>query len=152
MNINQRIKYFRTEISKNDKGKNYSQRQFAEKLGVSHGVINNIESNLVEAKDHIIKLICQTFNVNEDWLRNGNEPIFREKTNDALKEVFEQYQLSDFMQDIVTRYLELDKEYQKAFEFFLKGMLEGEGQYGINSQQLVEEENEKIKKLKRKAL
>ena len=159
MNTNQRIKYFRTEISKNDKGKNYSQRQFAEKLGVSHGVINNIESNLVEAKDHIIKLISQTFDVNEDWLRNGTEPIFKEKENDALKEIFKQYGLSEFMQDIAIRYLNLDEKEQEAFEIFIKGMMKEipeknkpKAQYGMNYKTLIEEENKELEKNKRKVL
>lgn len=110
MEINQRIKFFRTEISKNDKGKNYSQRQFAEKLGVSHGVINNIESNLVEAKDHIIKLICQTFNVNEDWLRNGNEPIFIDKdNNNYINELIKKYDINSNEINILKKLINIDE-------------------------------------------
>ena len=110
MNVNERIKYFRTEISRNEKGKNYSQRQFADKIGVSHGVINNIESNLVDAKDNVIKLICLTFNVNEDWLRNGNEPIFIENDNNIyINELVKKYNINSEEINILKRLVNLDE-------------------------------------------
>ena len=48
-----------------------SRAAFGERIGVSGDVINNLERGRVEIKDHIIKLICREFNVNEEWLRNG---------------------------------------------------------------------------------
>lgn len=120
MNINERIKYFRTEISRNEKGKNYSQRQFADKIGVSHGVINNIESNLVEAKDNVIKLICLTFNVNEDWLRNGNEPIFIENNNDIyINELVKKYNINSEEINILKRLINLDKNTRNKIVNFI---------------------------------
>lgn len=94
---NERIKLLRTQILKNENDKKFSLRGFAEKIGVSYGVITNIENNLVVAKDNVIKLICLTFNVNEDWLRNGIEPIFKEgsKEDDILKTLKNTYQLND---------------------------------------------------------
>lgn len=123
MNINERIKFFRTEISKNNKGKNYSQRQFAEQIGVSHGVINNIESNLVDAKDHIVKLICQTFNVNEDWLRNGNEPIFNEKEETSITELLKAQGIKPMVLQIIENYLKMTDDNKKAFDNYLKQLL-----------------------------
>lgn len=120
MNVNERIKYFRTEISRNEKGKNYSQRQFADKIGVSHGVINNIESNLVEAKDNVIKLICLTFNVNEDWLRNGNEPIFIENNNDIyINELVKKYNINSEEINILKRLINLDENTRNKIVNFI---------------------------------
>ena len=48
-----------------------SRAAFGERIGVSGDVINNLERGRVEIKDHIVKLICREFNVNEEWLRNG---------------------------------------------------------------------------------
>ena len=103
--INERIKYFRINHTKNDKGKHYSQRQLAEALGVSHGVINNIESNNVdEAKDYVIKLICAIFNVNERWLRHGEEPVFKNKID--YKTIVKNMKLK---QEMIKMILELEE-------------------------------------------
>jgi transcriptional regulator with XRE-family HTH domain len=61
---------------------------FGERLGVSGDVINNLERGRVEVKDHIFKLICKEFNVNETWLRTGEGEMFRPKTiNEELVEL-----------------------------------------------------------------
>lgn len=160
MEIYERIIELRKEhLPKKRKKKSITQNEFGELLGVSRSVIVNIEYNRVPIKDHMIKLICQTFNVNEEWLRNGTEPIFKEKENDALKEIFKQYGLSEFMQDIAIRYLNLDEKEQEAFEIFIKGMMKEipeknkpKGQYGMNYKTLIEEENKELEKNKRKVL
>ena len=120
MQIYERIIELRKEHLPKRENKKISQTEFGEKIGVSRSVIKNLELGIVEAKDHMIKLICQTFNVNEDWLRNGTEPIFKEKTDDVLQQVFEEYNLSEFMQEIVKGYLDLPKYLQEAFEEFVK--------------------------------
>ncbi|MDA3730394.1 helix-turn-helix transcriptional regulator [Niameybacter massiliensis] len=71
--IRERIKQLRKEL-------NLSQKAFGERVGVSRDVIKNIELQLVDAKEHFIKLICLEFGVNEDWLRTGEGEMF--KTND----------------------------------------------------------------------
>lgn len=73
MDINERIYELRSCL-------NLSRRAFGEKLGVSGDVINNIENNRLkrpEQKEPIYKLICETFNVSEDWLKNGNGEMFK---------------------------------------------------------------------------
>ncbi|EJR67251.1 MULTISPECIES: helix-turn-helix domain-containing protein [Bacillus cereus group] len=62
--ISERIK----EIRKSQK---LSREKFAEKLGLSRGVIENIEYNRAEIKDLYIQLICKEFHVNEHWLHTG---------------------------------------------------------------------------------
>ena len=122
MEIYQRITLLRTDILKNNDNKKYSQEKFAKLLGVSKGVINNIERNDAPVKDHIIKLICQTFNVNEEWLRNGTEPIFIERCDKPLIDLIEkEFDLSPLSKSIVNTYLNLSKEDRLAFEnFFTK--------------------------------
>ena len=59
--MNERIRLLRED-------KALSRAAFGEKLGVSGDVINNLERGRVEPKDHIIKLICAEYSVNEKWL------------------------------------------------------------------------------------
>jgi transcriptional regulator with XRE-family HTH domain len=68
--VNQRIKEVRQNL-------NLSQREFGERLGVSRGVLNNIESNVVEAKPLFIQHICTVYGVDPFWLETGEGEMFQ---------------------------------------------------------------------------
>ena len=122
MNLGERLKCLRNELL----GEKFTMKSFGEKLGVSGDVIKNIEYNRVEIKDHMIKLICQTFNVNEEWLRNGTEPIFKEdnKEKSLIDIIEEEYSLNPLSKKIIETYLNLDKKEQLMFENFAKKLFE----------------------------
>ena len=67
--MNKRIKKLRESQS-------MTRAAFGEKIGVSGDVINNIERGRVKEKEHMVMLICQTFGVNEEWLRTGKGEMF----------------------------------------------------------------------------
>lgn len=69
--INERIKDLRKELGLN-------QAEFGQKLGVTRSVILNIEKgkNKFPPADIFIEHICEIFNVNKDWLVDGNGDIF----------------------------------------------------------------------------
>lgn len=67
--VNQRIKEVRQNL-------NLSQREFGEGLGVSRGVLNNIESNVVEAKPLFIQHICSVYGVDPIWMETGEGEMF----------------------------------------------------------------------------
>ncbi len=78
--LNQRIK----EVRKNLK---LSQEEFGNRLGVTRGAITNIEYNKIEPKPLFVELICNTFNVNEHWLRTGEGEMFEKLSKeDAIAE------------------------------------------------------------------
>jgi len=76
--ISERIKYIRL----NSTGKKLTQQEFGESLGVSRGVISNIEDaeNRLPngVPDSIIRLICSTYHVYYLWLTTGQGPIFED--------------------------------------------------------------------------
>lgn len=49
----------------------YTQDSLAEMIGVSRGVIFNLEKNKTEPQTIVINAICQTLKINKDWLLNG---------------------------------------------------------------------------------
>lgn len=49
----------------------YTQDSLAEAIGVSRGVIFNLEKNKTEPQAIVINAICQTLKINKDWLTNG---------------------------------------------------------------------------------
>ena len=132
MSIEERLKKLRKEYLK------LSQTEFGKKLGVSRDVIKNIEYNRVEIKDYMINLICQTFNVNEDWLRNGNEPIFINKDEDDIKKLKEKYKLDDVTTSILKTFADLDEFSKKNIINFLFKSIED---YYINNPGKLEELN-----------
>ena len=67
--MNTRIEAIRKELK-------MSRAAFGASIGVSGDVINNLERGRVEVKDHMVLLICNEFNVNEDWLRTGEGEMF----------------------------------------------------------------------------
>jgi transcriptional regulator with XRE-family HTH domain len=52
------------------------QGEFAKRLGIKQSVLSNIETGQNGITDANIRLICMTFNVNEDWLRHGIGDMF----------------------------------------------------------------------------
>lgn len=67
--VNQRIKELRQHL-------NLSQREFGERLGVSRGVLNNIESNVVAAKPLFIQHICSVYGIDPIWMETGEGEMF----------------------------------------------------------------------------
>ncbi len=50
----------------------YTQDSLARTIGVSRGVIFNLEKNKTGAQAIVINAICQTLKINKDWLTDGN--------------------------------------------------------------------------------
>lgn len=85
--IAERVKTIRKKLG-------LTQEEFAKEIGISRANIGNIEYGRVALTDRNITLICKTFNVNENWLRNGIEPIFNENEIDLISEMVKKYSLS----------------------------------------------------------
>lgn len=56
--------------------KQMNQAEFGEPLAIKQGYLSNIEKGSRPATDKIIKLICLIYGVSEDWLRNGEGPMY----------------------------------------------------------------------------
>lgn len=63
-NLNERIKQIR-------KAKGLSQEEFGKHLMITKASVSRIESGLNNPSEQTIKLICNEFNVNKDWLLTG---------------------------------------------------------------------------------
>lgn len=95
--INQRVKQVRTEL-------NLSQAKFAKAISISNSHIAGIELEHRKVNDRIIRLICITFNVNENWLNTGEGEMFKSPADTKFEMA-------------MTIFKELNPEYQ---EFVLK--------------------------------
>ncbi len=100
----ERLKLLRKDIL------SLSQEEFANHIGLKKSAISDIERCKANLTERNIKAICQTFNVNEDWLRNGNEPIFNEKdNNNYVDELVKKYNINSDEVNIIKRFANLDE-------------------------------------------
>lgn len=74
MTVNERI----FELRKNHL--KISQTEFAESVGVSRGVIVNLECGSTTPRPQFIDLVCRVHNVNRVWLETGEGEMFTESS------------------------------------------------------------------------
>lgn len=94
-----------------------SQEVFGKHLGVSRAVIKNIELNCLARPDQklsLIKLMCREFNVNEEWILNGNGPMYKESEDFSLDRFAHDHGMTPIELDIMKTYFELDPAIRKT--------------------------------------
>ena len=78
MSIHQRFKEVRKKL-------NFTQSEFGEQLGKKLRAIQYYEANYSNITLDIILLLQEKFNINSDWLINGNGSMFLEEKKDDSK-------------------------------------------------------------------
>ena len=73
-NINMRIKELRKVLK-------MTQVSFSQVISLSSGYLAGIETEKRKVNDRLIKLVCSSFNANEQWLRTGEGPMFSDNDN-----------------------------------------------------------------------
>ena len=102
MTRNQRVKEVRLALG-------LSQAKFAKAIAISNGYIAGIEVGNNKVNDRLIKLISLTFQVSEEWLKDGEGNMFQ-APSDPLT-------LSPLAEKALAKFKELKPEYQ---EYVLK--------------------------------
>lgn len=76
---------------------NISQTEFGKSIGVSRGVIANIELNIVDAsnKPLLIQQICKEYGVDPYWLETGDGEMFMPQTKDDV--------ITDFLAEVLSQ-------------------------------------------------
>lgn len=99
-----------------------TQEEFAAGINISRSNLGNIEIGRIGITDRVISDICNTYGVNENWLRTGAGDMFRPKdTEDALIDAFGKLvNESDesFVKQFVMALAELEPEDWKVIEKF----------------------------------
>lgn len=85
------------------KSLNLSQTDFGKQIGISKSSVSDIEIGRISISERTIISICSKFNVNEEWLKNGNGNMFLEydKKHDEFFSVFQN--LKEPLQDFLIR-------------------------------------------------
>ena len=115
MNINERIKYFRKDIL------HMNQTDFAESIGMKQRGASGMEQDGATVTDRAIKSICLVYNLNEDWLRTGAEPMYIEEPTFILDDFLRNRGATDLELNIVKAYFELEPDVRRQLvEHFKK--------------------------------
>ncbi|MDE7435725.1 MAG: helix-turn-helix transcriptional regulator [Lachnospiraceae bacterium] len=70
-----------------------TQVEFGEKIGVKGNTVTGYETGLRNPTDAVVLSICREFNVREEWLRDGVEPIYKSRTRNQ--------EIGAFMNDVM---------------------------------------------------
>lgn len=74
--MNERIKHLRKDVLK------LSQKDFADQLNLSENFVWMIEKGNRVPSDRTISDICRIFDIQDDWLRHGLEPMRAAKSRE----------------------------------------------------------------------
>ncbi len=86
--MNQRLLQLRKDL-------NISQEQFGQTLGVTRSSVSNMETGRFSITDTMVKLICSTYKVNEEWLRTGDGIMYLQFDESEKEDEF----IAKFMKD-----------------------------------------------------
>lgn len=114
--MNDRIKKIRKDAG-------LTQEQFAKRLGVKRNTVATYEMGRSTPIDAAITSICREFGVNEDWLRNGTEPMYL-PNGDKLEGYLAKISKGNdvFIKDLIEVYMELDECSKEALKKIAEGM------------------------------
>lgn len=119
--MNERLKELRKILG-------LTQQEMADKIGVKRNTIATYESGKVDPSSRTIADICEKFDVREEWLRTGKEPMLVElpPEDEATKLaslLLKGYQGNDEMYglilDIIRTYASLSEKDQKILKDFI---------------------------------
>ena len=96
---------------------NLTQKEFAKKIGISHGTLSDIEKNKIPIQERHIITISLAFGVNENWLRTGEGDMFMaiNPNFDNFMSIFESLNpvLQDFLYNVASELLKTQDNLNK---------------------------------------
>lgn len=84
--------------------------KFGEKVGVKKQTVSRIENGVNNVTDQMVLSICREFNVNYDFLMNGEGEMFDDLPQTVLDELCAQYDLDDLDRALVEMYIEMPEQ------------------------------------------
>lgn len=108
-----------------------SQTDFGTKIGVTRGVINNLDRGLTDLQDPLLSLICSVFNVRREWLETGEGEMFEPKDAEApfydAMGIITNDEPDSFRKRFVIALAELDDAGLDAMEQFIRSLIRDTG-------------------------
>ncbi len=115
-----------TRVKKVRLRKGISQEQFGEIIGIKKAAVSKIENGENSLSKGNLLAICRQFNVNKEWLINGNGEMFTPKSKeDEIRNFFENAISSDsdiakIQRKFISTLVSLDEEEWIVLDRFMK--------------------------------
>jgi len=106
LDIGNRIKKIRKELD-------LTQSEFAARIGSVQNTVTGYENGRRNPSAPVISLICERFNVREEWLRTGEGEMFKPKPSDVLEQLAYKYNFSNADYVIAEKYVSLNPSKRK---------------------------------------
>lgn len=103
--------------------------KFGEKLGVTKVAISNIEKGNRNVTEQMAVSICREYNVNYDYLMNGEGEMFDTLPQTILEELCKQYDLDDFDKILLEMYLEMTGSQRDVLKQTIREMIQKIGRW-----------------------
>lgn len=111
------------------KSREWTQDEFAEKMGISKNYVSLIENGKKIPSDRLISDICQEFYVNDEWLKTGKGEMKIEDCKDN-RYFYNIGKLQRADDETIMRWVnaiaETDPKVLKQIEEFIKKLLESQ--------------------------
>lgn len=102
------------------KALNLTLEKFGEKLGVKKNTISQLENGRNSLTEQMAKSICREFNVNYDYLVNGEGDMFSNLPQTILDDLCLQYDLDALDRLIVEMYIDLPSQDREVIKKMMK--------------------------------
>lgn len=116
MKIHERLRSIRTALG-------LTQPEFAERISISKGFMSQLETGIRTLNDRLIKLICQEFNVSEEWFRTGKGDMFLDYSDNILAAVTQKYNLDEMDQRLILEYIKLDAGQRQVIKDYINNIV-----------------------------
>lgn len=94
--------------------------KFGEKVGVKKQTVSRIENGINNVTEQMVLSICREFNVNYDYLVNGEGEMFDDLPQTVLDELCMQYDCDGFDRVLIEEYLKLSADDKQVLKDFIK--------------------------------
>ncbi len=94
--------------------------KFGEKVGVKKQTVSRIENGINNVTEQMVLSICREFNVNYDYLVNGEGEMFDDLPQTVLDELCVQYDCDGFDRVLIEEYLKLSADDKQVLKDFIK--------------------------------
>lgn len=94
--------------------------RFAERLKIDQSYVTQLTSGKRNPSDRTISDMCREFNVNEEWLRNGNGEMFLDISEDEFARVAASLSKDVLVRNLIVGYWKLDDDSKNLFLEFVR--------------------------------
>lgn len=109
---------------------NLTLEKFGDKLGIKKGAVSAIETNRNSLTDQTALLICREYNVNYDYLMNGEGEMFSDLPETIIDELCKQYDCDDLDRILIEEYLKLSSDDRNVLKKYIRNILASRNEDG----------------------